>query len=244
MEIDTGSPVCVISRHIYERHGTQWPRLKAPQMKLSCYAGELPMLGELELSVRYKNVSVMCTLIVLDCAGPSLCGRDLITALSNMGVTIGQLTAPELPAATRSFAHRVNSMLADYEDVFSADLGLIKGPPASLKLKSTATPKFCRQFTLVTHHQPLLGLLRPDRQTPTIAAAQIQRWALFLGGYQYKLQYVPGKQLLTADALSRLPVEASGPTLDGDPPERTPQREGKSPAEFLLVYQLRSRLDM
>ncbi|XP_075560041.1 protein 5NUC-like [Dermacentor variabilis] len=39
-----------------------------------------------------------------------------------------------------------------------------------------------------------------------MAAARIQRWALFLGGYQYKLQYVPGKQLLTADALSRLPV--------------------------------------
>ncbi|XP_049516934.1 uncharacterized protein LOC119455367 [Dermacentor silvarum] len=101
-----------------------------------------------------------------------------------MGVTIGQLTAPELPAATRSSAHRVNSMLADYEDVFSADLGLIKGPPASLKLKSTATPKFCRQFTLVTDHQPLLGLLRPHRQTSTMAAARIQRWTLFLGGYQ------------------------------------------------------------
>ncbi|XP_049515229.1 uncharacterized protein LOC125941608 isoform X2 [Dermacentor silvarum] len=52
-----------------------------------------------------------------------------------------------------------------------------------------------------------------------MAAARIQRWALSLGGYQYKLQYVPGKQLLTADALSRLPVEATGPTLDGDPPE-------------------------
>ncbi|XP_049515228.1 uncharacterized protein LOC125941608 isoform X1 [Dermacentor silvarum] len=76
-----------------------------------------------------------------------------------------------------------------------------------------------------------------------MAAARIQRWALSLGGYQYKLQYVPGKQLLTADALSRLPVEATGPTLDGDPPERTLQGEGKSPAELLLGYQLRSRLD-
>ncbi|KAH7959908.1 hypothetical protein HPB49_014791 [Dermacentor silvarum] len=115
MEIDPGSPVCIVSHHIYERHGAQWPRLKAPQMKSLCYSGELPTLGELELSVRHKNVSVMCTLIVLDCAGPSLCGRDLITALSNMGVTIGQLTAPELPAATSSSTYRVNSMLADYE---------------------------------------------------------------------------------------------------------------------------------
>lgn len=30
-----------------------------------------------------------------------------------------------------------------------------------------------RQFTLVTDHQPLLGLLRPDCQTPPMAAARI-----------------------------------------------------------------------
>nr|XP_037290848.1 uncharacterized protein K02A2.6-like [Rhipicephalus microplus] len=114
----------------------------------------------------------------------------------------------------------LNRLLGEFEDVFSTDLGLIKGPPASLKLKETATPKFCRQFTLVTDHQPLLGLLKPDRQTPPMAAARIQRWALFLGGYHYKLQYVPGKQLLTADALSRLPAPAAAePVAEGEPPE-------------------------
>lgn len=62
-----------------------------------------------------------------------------------------------------------------------------------------------REFTLVTDHQPLLGLLRHDRQTPVMAAARIQRWALLLGAYKYKLQYKPGKFMLNADALSRLP---------------------------------------
>ncbi|XP_037500482.1 uncharacterized protein LOC119374451 [Rhipicephalus sanguineus] len=161
----------------------------------------------------------MCTLMVLDCAGPSLCGRDRITALSKRGVPIEQLTALDLPAVPSSAGYWLNGLLADYADVLSADLGLIKGPPASLKLKATATSKLCRQFTLVTDHPPLLGLLRPDRQTPPMAAARIPRWALFLVGYQYKLQYVPGKELLTADALSRLPAEAAGPLSDGDPPD-------------------------
>lgn len=76
-----------------------------------------------------------------------------------------------------------------------------------------------REFTLVTDHQPLVGLLRPDRQTPTMAAARIQRWALYLGGYKYKLQYVPGKQLLNSDALSRLPQQATGDGGEGEPPE-------------------------
>ncbi|XP_075743691.1 uncharacterized protein LOC142802112 [Rhipicephalus microplus] len=66
-----------------------------------------------------------------------------------------------------------------------------------------------RQFTLVTDHQPLLSLLQSDRPTPPLAAARIQRWALYLGGYRYKLQYTPGKQLLNADALSRLPLRST-----------------------------------
>lgn len=62
-----------------------------------------------------------------------------------------------------------------------------------------------RGFSLVTDHQPLLGLPRPDRQTPVMAAARIQRWALLLGAYKYRLHYKPGSQLATAEALSRLP---------------------------------------
>lgn len=62
-----------------------------------------------------------------------------------------------------------------------------------------------REFTLVTDHQPLLGLLRHDRQTPVMAAARIQRWVLLLGAYKCKLQYKPGKFMLNADTLSRLP---------------------------------------
>ncbi|KAM7284976.1 uncharacterized protein ISCGN_031970 [Ixodes scapularis] len=76
-----------------------------------------------------------------------------------------------------------------------------------------------REFTLVTDHQPLLGLLRADRLTPAMPAARIQRWALYLGGYRYKLHYVPGKQLLNSDALSRLPMLSTEPEDDGEPPE-------------------------
>ncbi|XP_077544530.1 uncharacterized protein LOC144157052 [Haemaphysalis longicornis] len=220
MEVDTGSPVCVVSRQVYDRHHAQWPRLQPPRIKLSCYSGQLPVLGELELPVRYKNVSVPCPLIVLDCAGPSLCGRDLIALLDKTGVPIGHLTAPDLTTSAEPSDNMLNRLLGEFEDVFSTDLGLIKGPPASLKLKEKATPKLCRQFTLVTDHQPLLGLLKPDRPTPPMAAARIQRWALFLGGYQYKLQHFPGKQLLAADALSRLPAPTvAEPVAEGDPPE-------------------------
>lgn len=137
MEVDTGSPVCVVSREVYDRHQAQWPHLQPPRIKLSCYAGQLPVLGELELPVKYKNVSVPCPLIVLDCAGPSLCGRDLIALLSKTGVPIGDLTAPDPTTSAEPSNPMLNRLRGEFEDVFSTDLGLIKGPPASLKLKET-----------------------------------------------------------------------------------------------------------
>lgn len=117
MEVDTGSPVYVVSRQVYDRHHAQWPRLQPPRIKLSCYAGQLPVLGELELPVRYKNVSVPCPLIVLDCAGPSLCGRDLIALLDKTGVPIGDLTAPDLTTSAEPSDNMLNRLLGEFEDV-------------------------------------------------------------------------------------------------------------------------------
>ncbi|XP_037558478.2 uncharacterized protein LOC125946583 [Dermacentor silvarum] len=50
-----------------------------------------------------------------------------------------------------------------------------------------------------------------DRQTPAMAAARIQRWALLLGAYKYKLMFKPGKLMLNSDALSRLPQMLQAP---------------------------------
>lgn len=83
-----------------------------------------------------------------------------------------------------------------------------------------------REFTLVTDHQPLVGLLRSNRQTPAMAAARIQRWALYLGGYSYKLQYVLGRQLLNSDALSGLSLRSTEPAADCEPQEYVLTLEG------------------
>ncbi|XP_077519830.1 uncharacterized protein LOC144129558 [Amblyomma americanum] len=174
--------------------------------------------GDLTLRVGFRDVLVDCPLMVFDCEGPSLCGRDLLTLQDNAGAPVLHLT-PACGATETSETDtcKIKSIFSDYQDVFTTELGLMKGPPASLRLKDEAIPKFCREFTLVTDDQPLVSPLRPDRQTPTMTAARIQRWALYLGGYNYKLQYVPGKQLLNSDALSRLTQQTTrdrgeGPT--------------------------------
>ena len=64
-----------------------------------------------------------------------------------------------------------------------------------------------RTFILVTDHQPLLAILGPKAAIPTLAAAQMQRWALVLSAYDYQIEYRKSERHSNCDALSRLPHE-------------------------------------
>ena len=76
-----------------------------------------------------------------------------------------------------------------------------------------------RKFFIVTDHKPLLGLFRENRPTPVMASARVQRWALLLGAYNYKLIHKPGHHHGNANALSRLPSSESVPSNIPEPPE-------------------------
>ena len=66
-----------------------------------------------------------------------------------------------------------------------------------------------RQFTLVTDHRPLCKLFGHKEEVRPLAAARMQRWALILSAYTYKIEYVPGSNNQCADCLSRLPQSAT-----------------------------------
>lgn len=71
-----------------------------------------------------------------------------------------------------------------------------------------------RTFTLLTDHRPLVSLLSENKPVPSVAAARIQRWALTLSAYAYKIKYREGSLHGNADACSRLPLEFKS----ADPP--------------------------
>jgi hypothetical protein len=62
------------------------------------------------------------------------------------------------------------------------------------------------EFTLKTDHKPLLTLFGESKGLPQMAASRLQRWAHFLSGFNYKIQYIKSAEN-QADILSRLPVE-------------------------------------
>lgn len=63
-----------------------------------------------------------------------------------------------------------------------------------------------RKFKLVTDHKPLLNLFGEHKSLPTMAAAQIQRWAIILSAYDYIMEFCASEKHRNVDGLSRVPL--------------------------------------
>ena len=103
-----------------------------------------------------------------------------------------------------AFASRtLTSSERNYAQVEKEALSLIFG------VKKFHQYVYGREFTLVTDHKPLTTILGPKDSIPSLAAARLQRWALLLAGYSYKLKFKPTSTHGNADGLSRLPFNDS-----------------------------------
>ena len=66
-----------------------------------------------------------------------------------------------------------------------------------------------RKFELITDHNPLTAILGPKKGIPSLAAVQLQRWAVLLSAYQYNIKFKPTDEHANADGLSRLPLPST-----------------------------------
>ena len=74
-------------------------------------------------------------------------------------------------------------------------------------------------FTIFTDHKTLISLYGAHAKLPTLVAARLQRWALTLSAYNYKIEYRTGANNGNADALSRKPLVQNN--LDAQADDRT-----------------------
>ena len=63
-----------------------------------------------------------------------------------------------------------------------------------------------RHFVLRTDHKPLEVIYGEHQALPKVAANRISRWQVILGTYDYEVQYLVGRDNVTADMLSRFPA--------------------------------------
>lgn len=75
-----------------------------------------------------------------------------------------------------------------------------------------------QNFILNCDHKPLISIFGEKKAIPIMSAQRLQRYAVFLQGYNYVIKYIKGNQNVNADALSRLPVESDSnvQVLDDD----------------------------
>ena len=88
-----------------------------------------------------------------------------------------------------------------------------------------------RKFHLLTDHKPLFGLLAEYKPIPSMCTSRIQRWAILLAAYNYKLHYCKGQLNGNADCLSRLPTSTMG-TLVSSPTNVLMMDLSNSPVTF------------
>lgn len=90
----------------------------------------------------------------------------------------------------------------NYSQIDKEALGIVWG------VKKFQHYLFGRHFLLFTDHQPLTSIFSPEKGISVTTAARLQRYALYLAGFQYDIKYRNTSNHANADSLSRLPLEA------------------------------------
>jgi hypothetical protein len=98
----------------------------------------------------------------------------------------------------------------NYAQIQKEALGIVLG------VKKFHTYLYGRKFTLLTGHMPLTTIFNPEKSIPVTTAARLQRYAIFLSGFTYAIEYKSTKRHNNADALSRLPVQNDTDTKTAD----------------------------
>ena len=78
-----------------------------------------------------------------------------------------------------------------------------EGAAIMFALKKFHKQIYGRCFVTMTDHKPLVSLFSELKQVPVTASQRVQRWAITLRGYEYKIHYKAGRSLENALCLSR-----------------------------------------
>ena len=98
-------------------------------------------------------------------------------------------------------SHEVQDGTENYAQIDKEALALIWG------IKKFHHYLYGHNFTLITDHQPLTTILNPKKGLPPMTTARLQRYAIFLQGYDFDICFRNTSLHANADAPSRLPRE-------------------------------------
>ena len=136
-EVDKGAVVTLISEEAYTKCFPK-TKLQRSATLLKAYTGaQIPIVGEVQVPVSYRQQGGTFTLYVVKGGGPSLLGWDWLRHIRLDWKTIARTAKEAHPAS-------LETLLQRYTEVFGEELGTINSVQAKLQVKPDAQPKFCR----------------------------------------------------------------------------------------------------
>ncbi|XP_062704675.1 uncharacterized protein K02A2.6-like [Aedes albopictus] len=170
-EVDTGSPITVISEEFYESQFGEFP-LHPFQGKLVFYTGgEATPRGAFDAVLKYQGVQAVGQVVVVEGGRNPLIGRDFIGEL--LKIKFNKIDAEQ----TENLEERLKPVLNRYEDLFDDSLGCYKYSKVSLQLKPDAVPKFVKPRKIPISFQPKVEEeLEKLEKTGIISKAENADW--------------------------------------------------------------------
>ena len=130
MELDTGAAVSVVSEDVYRKYWSSKAELQSTSVMLRMYSGQpLTVLGEMDVIVQYGDREVLLPLLIVPGKGPSLFGRNWLQHFV--------LNWKEL-----RYLSVVDGVLQQYDEVFQAGVGTMKGYKAKFYVDTNVVPQF------------------------------------------------------------------------------------------------------
>ena len=165
-----------------------------------------------EVDAAFKEIKqCMCSAPVLAHYDPDM---PLVIACDASPVGVAAVLSHRYPDGSErpvAFASRtLSSAERNYAQVDREALAVIYG------VKKFNEYIYGQRFTLITDNRPVTYIFAPDKAIPSMAAARIQRWALYLGAFDYSIEFRPSSLHTNVDGLSRLPLNDTISRSDGD----------------------------
>ena len=138
IEIDTGALKTILSETTYKRLRDALGPLRETKVVLSMYTGErIPIVGEALIPVNHEDQQHNLKAIVVQGSGLNLLGRDWLQVIQLVWSQILHTSSPEPHSA-------LENIHAKYADVFTEELGTLKGIKAKLYVDPEAQPKYVK----------------------------------------------------------------------------------------------------
>eukprot|EP00731_Ephydatia_muelleri_P004369 Em0002g545a len=143
MEIDTGAAVSIISETTYTGLWSKnvRPPLLQSTVLLRTYTGEvLSVKGQVMVNAKYQDQARQLQLLVVRGNGPSLLGRDWLSALN--------INLQELSVLHTRGIRNLQGILDSHVELFKDELGLVKGTKVKLFVDDSCKPAFFKARTV------------------------------------------------------------------------------------------------